>query len=132
MRARRHRSRSVAARSTAARTACGFTATGWLLSSLFSRYQEKEKNADRQSRDAHREPESAPRNSATNYWPDNKLSGRAARHAKHLRDANQGGSFRGGKVFGSDVNCTDERKDTTGALHESSRARGFSISGREQ
>src|SRR5262249_20969858 len=66
----------------------------------------------------HRNPERFPVEAAAYHWSDNKLAGGPSCHAEHLGRTDQRGCLRGGKVFGGNVNCSHQSKDTTAPLKE--------------
>ena len=80
--------------------------------------------------DAHRRSRScSTATPARDHRADHELAGRSARHAEHLRRADQRRRARGGKVRGGDVGGADEREDAAGALQEAADARQRRVAG---
>src|SRR6185503_13261636 len=88
--------------------------------------------ADHQPDDTRINPEPAPRNSALDDWPDEKLPGRPTGHAEHLRRADERRGQGSGKVFRDEIDSANEREHAASALQESADVRGGDVSGAEQ
>src|SRR5262249_51139516 len=65
---------------------------------VFFGNQEKKRDADQQSDDAHADPELVPRHAGADERSHHELAGRTAGHPEHLRRANQGGRLTSGNV----------------------------------
>ena len=92
----------------------------------------KQADADRQSDDAGVDPELAPGKSVLDERPDEKLPGRPARHAEHLRGADERRGHRGREIFGDEIHGADEREHAAGTLQEAADVRGGHVAGAEQ
>ena len=97
-----------------------------------AREQREQKHAQRDSRDAHADPELAPRHARGDQRPHDELARRAAGHAEHLRRADQGRGARRRKALADDVDGSDEREDSAGALQKAPHARRARIAEAEQ
>jgi hypothetical protein len=88
--------------------------------------------ADRQTTDAHRDPEGRPGQSPANDRSHGELTCGAAGHPEHLRRADQRRSARRWEIRRRDVDRPHEREYTAGALQKSPDAGGLAAARREE
>jgi hypothetical protein len=92
----------------------------------------RKKRTDSQTDDAHSNPKSLPGHAATNQWANCKLPGRPAGHSKHLSCANQRCGTRRREVLGGDIDCPDQREDSSCPLQKPPYTRDLSVAQAEE